>query len=141
MTVFESTRIIEADPRRVYDAIGDVARWPEWLDTVDSLTLLDDGPLRVGSRARIKQPGFPPAVWTVTEVVDGHHFTWEAAGPGFRSTGRHVVEPEGSGARVTLGIEQTGPLAPLVARLWGRRTRDYVEREARCLARRVGAPA
>jgi uncharacterized protein YndB with AHSA1/START domain len=141
MNVAESTQHLEADPRRVWDAISDVTRWPEWLDTVTSLKRLDDGPLRVGSRARIKQPGFPPAVWEVTEVVDGHHFTWHAGAPGLRSVGRHVVEPDGTGARVTLAIDQTGPLAPLAARVWGRRTRDYVEREGRCLAERVAAGA
>ncbi|HET6563208.1 MAG TPA: SRPBCC family protein [Marmoricola sp.] len=141
MTIIESSRHIEADARRVWDTISDVARWPEWLDTVDSVERLDDGPFRVGSRARVKQPGFPAAVWEVTELVDGHHFTWEAAGPGFRSIGRHVVVPAGDGADVTLGIEQTGPLAGLVTRLWGRRTRDYVEREGRCLADRVAASA
>jgi uncharacterized protein YndB with AHSA1/START domain len=137
----ESSTFIDAEPRRVWDTISDVARWPEWLDTVDSLERLDAGPLRVGSKARIKQPGFPPAVWEVTEVVDGHHFTWEARGPGFRSIGRHVVEPEGSGAKATLGIENTGPLGWLVNRLWGRKTKDYVEREGRGLAERVTAGA
>ncbi len=141
MTRIESSHQIDADPHRVWHAISDVDRWPEWLDTVDSLKRLDDGPLRVGSRARIKQPGFPAAVWEVTELVDGHHFTWEAAGPGFRSIGRHVVEPSGTGARVTLGIEQVGPLGRVVTRLWGRRTQSYVEREGRCLAERVAAPA
>ncbi len=135
----ESSSHIEADPRRVWDTISGVDRWPEWLDTVDSVRRLDAGPFQVGARARIKQPAFPPAVWEVTELVDGHHFTWEARGPGFRTIGRHVVEPEGSGARVTLSIEQTGPLAGIASRLWGRRTRAYVEREGRCLARRVGA--
>jgi uncharacterized protein YndB with AHSA1/START domain len=137
----ETSRHIDSGPRRVWDTISDVARWPEWLDTVDSLERLDEGPLRVGSRARIKQPGFPSAVWEVTEMVDGHHFTWEAGAPGLRSIGRHVVVPEAGGARVTLGIEQTGPLAWLAARVWGRRTRDYVEREGRRLAERVAADA
>jgi uncharacterized protein YndB with AHSA1/START domain len=141
MASITSSRHIETDPRHVWATISDVARWPEWLDTVSSVDRLDDGPLRVGSRARIKQPGFPPAVWEVTELVEGHHFTWEARGPGFRSIGRHVVEPTVNGADVTLGIEQTGPLAGLADRLWGRRTRDYVEREGRCLALRVTSAA
>jgi hypothetical protein len=118
-----------------------VGRWPEWLDTVSSVRRLDDGPLRVGSQAKLRQPKLPPALWTVTELSDGRSFTWEAKGPGLRTIGRHEVVPEGAGARVTLGIEQTGPLAWLANLLWGRLTKEYVDREGRCLAARVGAPA
>lgn len=138
---YEATRSIAAAPSEVYAAISDVDRWPEWLDTVHSVERLDEGPLRIGSRVRIRQPKLPTAVWEVTDVVAGHHFTWEATGPGLRSIGRHVVEPDAAGARVTLGIEQTGPLRWLAALVWGRLTQRYVEREARCLDALVTAPA
>lgn len=130
-------RHVPAAPAQVWAVISDVGRWPEWLPTVDAVERLDDGPLRVGSRARVRQPRLPRALWEVTELVPGRSFTWEAAGPGLRSIGRHEVVPDGSGSQVTLGIEQTGPLAWLAALVWGRLTRRYVELEAASLEARV----
>jgi carbon monoxide dehydrogenase subunit G len=139
MEPIASSRHIAADPRTVWEALSDVARWPEWLDTVRSVDRLDSGPLHVGSKARITQPKLPKALWEVTELVDGGLFTWESRAPGVLSIGRHEVAPEGEGSRVTLSIEWRGPLAPVLRLLWGRLTREYVEREGRCLAARVGA--
>ncbi len=141
MKPIESIRHIPATPTRVWETLSDVARWPEWLDTVRSLERLDSGPLRVGSKARISQPKLPTALWEVTEVVDGRLFTWESRAPGILSIGRHEVVPDGDGARVSLSIEWQGPLSFLTRLLWGRLTQEYVEREGRCLAARVGAPA
>jgi uncharacterized membrane protein len=141
MKPIESIRHIPAAPTRVWETLTDVARWPEWLDTVRSLERLDSGPLRVGSKARISQPKLPTALWEVTEVVDGRLFTWESRAPGILSIGRHEVVADGDGARVSLSIEWRGPLSFLTRLLWGRLTQEYVEREGRCLAARVGAPA
>ena len=95
--MISSTRTIPAPPDRVYAVLADVAHWPDWLDTVDELTLLDGAasPPSVGDRATIRQPKLPAATWTVTEVEPGHHFTWESTAPGLRFVGRHVVEPAG----------------------------------------------
>ena len=134
------TRTIPAPADQVYAVIADVAAWPEWLDTVDRLTLLGEAqsPPAVGDRASIRQPRLPAATWTVTEVEPGHHFTWESTAPGLRFVGHHVVEPTADGgARVTLGIEQLGPLRGLARLLWGRLTQEYVEREGACLEKRV----
>jgi hypothetical protein len=82
---------------------------------VTSVERLDQGPLRVGSRARIKQPRLPTAVWEVTEVVTGRSFTWIARGPGIITTASHVVTPpEAAGStRVTASLQQMGPLGPV----------------------------
>ncbi len=134
-----SSRHVAADPHRVWETLSDIASWPEWLDTVRSLERLDPGHLRNGSRAAITPPRLPKAVWEVTELVEGRLFTWESRAPGLLSIGRHVVVPEGDGARVTLSIEWRGPLSFLPRLVWGRLTREYVEREGHCLAARVGA--
>ncbi|HET8604768.1 MAG TPA: SRPBCC family protein [Marmoricola sp.] len=139
--LFTTTRHVEAPPERVWPVLADVARWPEWTPTVDSLQRLDDGPLRIGSRARIHQPRLPRAEWEVTEVQDGRSFTWEASGPGLRTIGRHEVVAEGAGSAVTLSIEQTGPASPVAALVWRRLTQRYLETEAASLAARVtGSP-
>ena len=134
---FQTTKHIDAPPARVWEVLYDVARWPEWTPTVDSVERLEDGPLVVGSRARLRQPKLPQAEWEVTEVVDGRAFTWEAHGPGMRTIGRHEVTPDGTGSTVTLSIEQTGPMGAVAAFVWRRLTQRYVELEAESLAARV----
>ena len=73
---FMATIDIAARAQLVYEVYTDVERWPEWAASVTSVERLDQGPLRVGSRARIKQPRLPTTVWEVTEVVAGRSFTW-----------------------------------------------------------------
>lgn len=138
---FETTRHIDAPVEPVWQVLFDVARWPEWTPTVDRLERLDDGPLEVGSRARIDQPKLPQALWQVTEVVDGRSFTWEAKGPGMRTIGRHEVVPDTTGSTVTLSIEQTGPMGAVAALVWSRLTQHYIDLEAESLDKRVtGSP-
>jgi uncharacterized protein YndB with AHSA1/START domain len=135
--LFTTTRHIDAPTEPVWEVLFDVAGWPDWLPTVDSVERLDDGPLEVGSRAEVRQPRLPKAVWEVTEVVPGRSFTWEASGPGMRTIGRHEVTPDATGSTVTLGIEQTGPMGAVAALLWRRLTQRYIELEAASLDARV----
>jgi uncharacterized membrane protein len=134
---FETTRHIDAPTEQVWGVLFDVAHWPEWTPTIDSVELLDDGPFQVGSRARVRQPRLPRAQWEVTEIVAGRNFTWEATGPGMRTIARHEVVPDNTGARVTLSIEQTGPMGAVAATLWRRLTQRYIELEAESLDARV----
>ena len=134
---FETSRHIDAPAQQVWDVLYDVARWPEWTPTVDSVERLDDGPFGVGSRARLHQPKLPRAEWEVTEVVDGRSFTWEARGPGMKTIASHEVVPDASGSTVTLSIEQTGPMGAVAALVWRRLTQRYIELEAKSLDARV----
>ena len=141
-TLFQTTRHIDAPTGPVAEVLFDVARWPEWTPTIDAVERLDEGPFRVGSRARVRQPRLPKAEWQVTEIVDGSSFTWEATGPGMRTIARHEVVPDGDGSRVTLSIEQTGPMGAVAALVWRGLTQRYIELEAESLDKRVtGEPA
>jgi uncharacterized protein YndB with AHSA1/START domain len=135
--LFTTTRHIDAATEPVFDVLFDVGRWPDWLPTVDSVERLDDGPLEVGSRAKVRQPKLPKAEWQVSEVVAGRSFTWEATGPGLRTIGRHEVVPDGTGSTVTLSIEQTGPMSGVAALVWRGLTQRYIELEAASLDKRV----
>lgn len=115
-TLFSITVDIPVPPATVWRVMADVERWPEWTPSVRRVKLLTPGPLRVGSRARIHQPGFPPAWWRVTELEANSGFTWVSAVPGLRVAGKHWIEAMSHGCRVTLSIHYGGLLGPLLAK-------------------------
>ncbi len=127
--LLDSTVTIAAPPRVVFNVLADVARWPEWSDTMTWVRRLDEGPLVVGSRTRVKQPRLRETVWTVTEFEDGRLFSWQSHAPGVTTTGRHVVVPSGQAAVVTLAIEHAGPLSGPVGLLTKGLTRRYLAME------------
>ncbi len=128
----QSTSIdVDAPVEQVWEVLLDVERWPEWATTVTSVRRLDDGPLAVGSRARIEQPKIPPTEYVVTELEPNRSFTWVATGPGVRTTARHVLEELGTGGtRVTLAVEQAGPLGAVMGRFYRGLTDRYLAAEA-----------
>ena len=131
---------IAAPQERVWAVMSDVERWPEWTRSVTRVERLDRGPLAVGSRARVRQPRFPAAVWTVTALEPGRFFEWRSPAPGLLSVGGHRVEAAGDGgSRVTLSLTWSGPLAAVMRLLFGKLSRRYVEMEARGLKRRAEA--
>jgi uncharacterized protein YndB with AHSA1/START domain len=141
MRHFTITTHIAAPAERVWQVMTDTERWHEWTPSVTSVRRVGGEPFAVGSRALIRQPGFPPATWNVTAIEPGRSFTWVSVGPGFRAVGTHSVEPTGSGSRATLSLDYEGPLGGV----WGRLTRGITERyigfEAEGLKRRSENPA
>ena len=127
----ETTIDIDAAPDVVWATLTDVERWSEWTETVTRVERLDDGPLRIGSRATIEQPKIPAAEYVVTELDPGRSFTWVATGPGVTTTARHDVEaaPDG-GSRLTLSVEQAGWLGSVMARFYRGLTDRYLANEA-----------
>jgi hypothetical protein len=67
------------------------------------------------------------------EVEPGRSFTWVTRSLGVQATGRHSAEEHGAGSRVSLSIQFTGFLAPLVARMYGGLTERYIATEAQGL--------
>jgi uncharacterized membrane protein len=126
---------VAAPPERVWEVLTEVERWPERIPTVASVERLDEGPLRVGSRARLQQPRLPEAVWTVTEVDEGRSLTWESRSRGVAISADHLVEPHGDTARLTLSVSLSGPLAPVGWLMTKSLTRRYVETEAASIKR------
>jgi uncharacterized membrane protein len=111
---------IDAPPSVVFALTTDVERWPTLTPTVTSVERLDDGPLRVGSQTRLKQPGQRPTVWTVTAIEPDRLFAWSARTFGMHLTATHLIEPTPTGTSNTLRIDLSGWSAPIVGRL-GRR--------------------
>jgi uncharacterized membrane protein len=128
---FETSADIDASADVVWAIWSEVERWPEWTASVTRAERLDDGPLRVGSRVRIKQPRLPAVVWRVTKLDEGRSWTWVARGVGFSTEGGHRVEPSGDGrVRATASVDLGGPAAPFFGRLSAGITRRYIAIEA-----------
>jgi hypothetical protein len=133
MTYFSLSVDIRASSERVWEVLSNIEHWPDWTPTVTNVQRLDRGPLAVGSRARLRQPKLPPAVWQVTELGEGRSFTWVTRSPGVRVTACHWVEALEGGSRATLSLQFSGLLGPLVARLTLGLNERYLALEARGL--------
>lgn len=138
----ETTVTVSAPCDKVWDVMTDVECWPDLTTSVTAVHKLDPGPLRVGSRVRIRQPRLPPAEWVVTELVERSRFTWESTAPGVHSTAVHQVASAGSGtSQLHLSIDQEGALGGLVSRLYRGMTERYINLEANGIKRRAEGTA
>lgn len=138
MMVFVREFEVNAPPDRVWSVMRDVERWHEWTASVTRIEVVGGGPLRVGSRAWVRQPKFPPALWVATEVDDGgRSFTWVNRAPGLLLvTATHSVAASGSGCRARLSLGYEGLLGPLLARMTRGITERYLDMEAAGLKKR-----
>ncbi len=132
---------VHAPAQVAWEVLSDVEAMPTWTESMTSVSRLDDVPLRIGSRVRIKQPKLPSTVWTVTGYVEGQEFAWDAKGPGATSHASHIISPLGDACSVTLRFEVTGPAAGALWRLSAGLVRRYVQMEAEGLARAAGERA
>ena len=128
MTQLEYATQVDAPPERVWAAMIDVERWPEFAAQFSRIRRTDEGPLALGRSARVSLRGFIGSVWTVTEYTQERSFVWEAdALPGLHLLAGHSVEPEGEGSRLRLWLRSSGPLAaplaPIASRIFRRNLR------------------
>ena len=135
------TQEIDAPTEVVWGLATDVESWPDFMPTVTSVERLEEGPLRLGARAMIKQPGQRRALWTVVEFTPGRTFSWESRRRGMAMTGTHRVEPEAGGTRNTLTLTMSGPLAPVLGPLLAPLMRRVLVTENACFAERAQSRA
>jgi uncharacterized membrane protein len=128
---------IDAPPQVVWDVFSDVERWPEWTASVTSLTGQDGPALTVGKRFAIKQPGLQKLIWKVAEIEPGTSWIWVQRSPGVLVTARHFVTAlPGGRTLVRQELDQRGVLGALVGRLMAKKTKRFLELEARGLKAR-----
>ncbi len=120
---------IAAPPSVVFALTIDVEQWPSITPTVTTAKRLDDGPLKVGSRAQLTQPGLPPTVWTVSALEQDRLFAWDATVRGTHMTASHVIEPTAAGCRNTLSMTVTGRGSWLFGLLFGSKVRRTLSTE------------
>ena len=141
MRTFTTAIDIAASTDRVWQVMSDTDRWHEWTPSVTSVKRLGDRPFVVGTRAMIRQPKFPPALWRVTEIDRGRSFSWVSTAPGLRVTGHHAVEPTATGSRAILSLRMEGLFAGVFGWLTGAITERYIRLEASGLKARSEDPA
>jgi hypothetical protein len=113
----------------VFGLTVDIERWPDIMPTVISSERLDGGSLRVGSTARLRQPGQPATVWTVRQLEQDRLFVWDTTVRGVRTVARHLLEPTQTGMRNTLTIELSGRGARLAGLVGRKRFAHILEQE------------
>jgi len=130
MITLTTTADAQADPDRAWAALADVESWPQWTASVTSAKRLDEGPLRVGSKARIKQPGLLPLVWEVSEIREGEAFRWSTGNAASRTVGVHRLAANSDGTtQITLELEQSGAIGSLIGALMKGRFKRFLELE------------
>jgi uncharacterized membrane protein len=133
---FETSIEIDAPREQVWATMVAVEEWPDWNPTTTSVERLG-GPLAPDAEVRIKQPRLPTAVWKVTAFDPGTSFVWRSARPGVTTVGTHVISAgEGDRVKVTLGIHQSGAIAPVLGLFVSGLARRYVQMEAASLKQR-----
>lgn len=110
----ENTIQIDAPLARVWALTMDLKRWPAITPTITAIERLDEAPLTVGSKVRIKQPGQRAKVWTVTAIEPERLFAWSARVMGTTMTATHHLAAAAGGTTNRLTIDIEGRLAGLV---------------------------
>jgi carbon monoxide dehydrogenase subunit G len=139
MVTYEASISIAAPRAAVWKSLADVAAWPDWLPTVESVRTLDAAHLELGARFVVKQPKLQPATWVVTVLEPPHRFVWAARSPGLRMTADHVVDESASGAAVSLRFSFGGFLGGLIGRVFRATTEAYLAQEAAALKHKAEA--
>ena len=126
---FEHAIEIAADPGA---GVGDLLR-RRALARVDRLDHLGRAARRPAAHRRAG-PGAPAEAagrrLDGQQYDEGRSFIWTSGAPGLRTTGTHLVEPSGDGARATARLDQEGLLGGLVGRLSKGLTERYLAMEA-----------
>ena len=138
MTFYQVETEINASAELVWSTMRDVERCPEWTPTVTSVRLQTSPPLAVGSRAVIRQPKLPPALWRIVELDDSlRSFTRVNSAPGVRVVAKHLVIPFGERSRVRLSLRFEGLLAGILGFATRKLNNRYLAMEAQGLKSRV----
>lgn len=102
-----TARHVNAPPEAAWRLLTDLTAWPKWGPTVRGAELVDDGPLRLGSRGKVWTPVGVPLPFEITEFDDGRAWAWKVAGV---PATRHAVEPRDGGCLVSFSVPVWAPV-------------------------------
>jgi uncharacterized membrane protein len=121
--------VIAAPVERVWDLTLDVEQWPSLTPTMTSVERLDDGPIRVGSTAKVVQPRQRPTTWTVTRLEPRSLFEWQTKVGPVTMTAVHQLTATNEGCANTLVVKLSGVGSGLLSRLVGSKIRQAIATE------------
>ena len=133
---FEKSIEIDAPQEHVWEVLSDLEAWPRLIETVETVELLTPGPIKAGSRVRLKQPKLPEGTWDITAWDAPSFFEWTQKTSGIRSVAGHRVDALGADrSRLTLTLEMRGLLMSIVGRFYKDMTNRYMTLEAEGMKR------
>ena len=136
MALHEAALETTAAPELVWRIWSDPATWPEWNPDVIGIEL--DGGLAPGSRGRMTTKRGGTHEVEIESVEAGKSFWLVSTGlPGHRLAFRCQVLPNGSGSRISQGVEVRGPLAGLLSGMMGKKIAQSFEPLLQGLKRRA----
>jgi hypothetical protein len=126
---FEGSSRSDASPDAAWAVWTNPAAWEG--DVIVAARL--HGKFEVGGKITTKVKGYPTGTSTITSVESPRLWVGVARTPGLTMTYEHVIEPAGAGTVLTERAIISGALAPVVARLLGRRLEaTFVATTAHC---------
>ncbi len=130
--------MIDAPLEKVWGVMKDVRAWPTWTPTVKKVQALGDPELKAGARFKVKQPGLPAGIYTVTKL-SSNRFVWEAIGPGMKTIADHRVQRDKGRSLVRLEFEYQGTVGKVLAAAFAKMTGRFLELEAEGLKKHCEA--
>jgi uncharacterized protein YndB with AHSA1/START domain len=103
--------VVNAAPERLWLAVADVRRWPDW--DADLETVEVKGEVAPGSRFRLKPRGGPVVAMSVEAMEPPRRFVDVAHLPLAKMRTSHEFCAEPGGTRIRMTIEVWGLLGPL----------------------------
>lgn len=135
MPRYEHRVHIDAPAASIWVVWQNLAAYPQWANTFQTVEPLGPGPFAVGKQVRIDVIGAGDGIFTITELEEGRRFAWENDYRGVHTMADHAIEQEASGCSVTLSVEMSGIMSVLFRPLIARVSRRNLPLEAEGLKR------
>jgi carbon monoxide dehydrogenase subunit G len=128
-----------ASADQAWAVLANLAEWPNWTPTVESIATDRPGP-EVGQVVAVKQPGRRLAHYTIDVVEPGRRFRWGSSGSGVTQLADHVIIADGADScTIELSFSMTGPIGGVMGRLGAAKAKRMVDAEAAGLRKRLAA--
>ena len=113
MGTIQENSLVSAQPEQVWNAVIDFPSRPRWSPRVKQGQLLDEGPLREGSRIRL-QVDCDRFTSTVVEIRALQQLRLLVKGPGFRVYHTYQLQPSGDKTEASITGDYGGLIGSLV---------------------------